>query len=132
MQIAKPFRLSVLAAGEWLLVLPAAVFLFAAALRLLQPRQYEPARASWLIFDWTTAHISQTGAAVLFIGLPLLVLLAGAAVLRRIWREDQIFRQDVTEGASILRRHLATGLLTVATLLAGAIFTLAVVHLIVD
>lgn len=69
MQIAKPFRLAVLAIGEWLLVLPAAVFLASVALHLLlQPRQYQPAHASWIIFEWTTTHISRLGAAMLFNG----------------------------------------------------------------
>ena len=129
MQIAKSFRLSALAAAEWLLVLPAGVFLSAAALRLLQPRQYEPARASWAIFEWTTAHISRLGAGMLFIGLPGLVILAGCPALLRIWREDQTLRHDAMQGVSILRRHLAAGLLLVATLLGAALFLLAVVHL---
>ena len=132
MHIVKPFRLSVLAIGEWLLVLPAAVFLASAALRLLQPRQYQPARASWIIFEWTTTHISRLGAAMLFIGMPGIVALAGAAILLQIWREDQTLRQDAVLGLTIFRRHLAVGLFTAATLLAAAIFTFAVAHLITD
>jgi hypothetical protein len=132
MQIAKPFRLSAFAIGEWLLVLPATVFLAAAALRLLQPRQYEPARTSWIIFEWTTTHISPLGAALLFIGLPGLVVLVGAVTLFRIWRTDQTLCQDAALGLTIFRRHLAIGLFTAATLLAAAIFTFAVAHLITD
>jgi hypothetical protein len=132
MQIANPFRLSVFAIGEWLLVLPASVVLTAAALRLLQPRQYEPAHTSWLIFDWTTTHISRHGAAMLFLGMPGLVVLVGAVTLLRIWRTDQTFRQDTALGLSIFRRHLAVGLFTAATLLAAAIFTFAVARIVVD
>lgn len=132
MQIAKPFRLSIFAIAEWVMVLPAAVFLTAAALRLLQPRQFEPAHASWIIFDWTTTHISRFGATMLFLVMPPLVVLAGCSTLVRSWRESQILRQDAALGLSILRRHLAIGLLTTATLLAAAILLLTVAHIITD
>ncbi len=89
MQLTKPFRLFILAVGEWVMVLPACAFLTAAAFRLLQPRQYEPAHTSWIIFAWATAHISRLGAAMLFVGLPCIVAVAGCAALRRVWREDQ-------------------------------------------
>ncbi len=132
MQIAKPFRFSVFAIAEWVMVLPAAVFLAAAALRLLQPRQFEPAHTSWIIFDWTTTHISHLGAAMLFLVMPGMVILAGCAALVRSWRENQILRQDAALGLSIFRRHLAIGLLTTATLLAAAIFLFGVAHLVTD
>jgi hypothetical protein len=132
MQISKPFRLSVFAIGEWLLVLPAAVFLAAGALRFLQPRQYEPARTSWIIFEWTVAHISRLGAAMLFIGMPSIVVLAGCATLFRTWREDQTLRHDVSLALTIFRRQLTIGLLTTATLLAAAIFTFAVARIVMD
>jgi hypothetical protein len=132
MQLSKPFRLPVVAIGEWLMVLPAAVFLTAAAVRLLQPRQYEPAHTSWLIFDWTTTHISRLGAAMLFICMPGIVVLAGCATLVQTWREDQALRHDATLGLTIFRRHLTIGLLTTATLLAAAILIIAVAHLVTD
>jgi hypothetical protein len=115
-----------------LLVLPATVFLAAAALRLLQPRQYEPARTSWIIFEWTTTHTSPLGAALLFIGLPGLLVLVGAITLLRIWRTDQTLRQDAALGLTFFRRHLAIVLFTAATLLAATIFTFAVAHLVTD
>jgi hypothetical protein len=114
------------------MVLPAAVFLAAAALRLLQPRQFEPAHTSWIIFDWTTTHISRLGAAMLFLVMPGMVVFAGCAALVRSWRENQTLRQDAALGLSIFRRHLAIGLLTTATLLAAAIFLFAVAHLVTD
>jgi hypothetical protein len=132
MQISKPFRLPVIATGQWLMVLPAAVFLTAAALRLLQPRQFEPARTSWIIFQWASAHISRLGAATLFIGMPGLVVIVGCAKLLQRWREDQALRHDAILGLTIVRRHLAIGLLTAATLLATAILTLALAHLVTD
>jgi len=76
-------RLRAIAIREWLMVLPATVLLAAAALRTFQPRQYEPARTSWIIFEWTMTHISRLGAAILFIGMPGVVVAAGCAALLR-------------------------------------------------
>jgi hypothetical protein len=132
MQLSKPTRLPIVAMAEWLMVLPATVFLAATALRLLQPRQYEPARTSWIIFEWTTTHISQLSAALLFIGMPSIVVLAGCITLLQTWREDQALRHDATVAFTIFRRHLTISLLTTATLLAAAIFTFAVAHLVTD
>lgn len=112
--------------------LPATVFLAAASLRLLQPGQYQPARASWLLFEWTTTHVSRLGAAMLFLGMPGLVAAAGCAALLRMWGEDQTLRHDVVLGLTVIRRHVATGFLAVATLLGAAILMLAVAHVIVD
>lgn len=131
MQSLKPSRMSFLALSEWVMVLPAAVFLTAAALRQLQPRQYEPSHTSWLIFEWTITHISQTGAAVLFMGLPAVAIILGCVVLLQNWRENQVLRDDVKLALGILRQHAVIGLLTVATVLAGAILAAAVAHVIV-
>lgn len=132
MQLSKPFRLPILAISEWLMVLPATVFLVVAALRLLQPRQYQPARTSWIIFEWTTTHISRLGAAVLFLGIPSLVAVAGCGALLRMWREDQALRHDVVLGLTVFRRHLAIGFLAVATILGATILALTVAHLTTD
>jgi hypothetical protein len=132
LQLPKPFRLHILAISQWLLVLPATVVLVAASLRLLQPAQYQPARTSWLIFEWTTTHISRLGAAVLFLGMPGLVVVAGCATLLRMWREDQNLRRDVVLGFTVARGHVAISFLAVATLLGAAIFTLVVAHVFLD
>lgn len=131
MQSPKLFRMSFLALSEWVMVLPATVFLTAAALRQLQPRQYEPSHASWLIFEWTITHISQTGAAVLFMGLPAVAIILGCVVLLQNWRENQVLRDDVKLALGIFRRHAVIGSLTVATVFAGAILAAAVAHVIV-
>ena len=132
MRLPTSSRLPILAITEWVLLLPATVFLAAAALRSLQPRQYEPAHTSWIIFEWTATHISTLGAAMLFLGMPGIVAMAGCVTLWRTWREDQALRHDTILALSIFRRHLAVAVLTAAMLLAGAILTLAVVHTITD
>jgi len=126
------FRLALLAIGEWLMVLPATLLLAAAALRSLQPPQHEPARTSWIIFEWTAAHVSRLGAALLFLGMPGIVAIVGCAALLRIWRTDQALRQDAIAALATFRRRLAVIFLTAATLLAGAVLTLVVVHVITD
>lgn len=129
---AARFTLLALAVSEWLLVLPAAVLLLAAALRLLAPRQFEPARTSWAIFDWATAHISHAQAGLLFIGLPGVAVLAGSLALSVAWRRKQALRQDVSAALSSLRRHFAVAILGTGTLLAAAILAAVVAHIIAD
>ncbi len=126
------FRLRAVAIWEWLMVLPATVLLAAAALRMLQPRQYEPARTSWIIFEWTMTHVSRVGAAVLFIGMPGVVFAAGCGVLLQNWRKDQALRHDVTTSFAVLRRHFAFGLLAAAVLVAGTILAVVAIHVVTD
>jgi len=132
MEMSKSRRLPVIAIAEWLMVLPAAVLITAAALRLLQPRQFEPARTSGLILEWAMTHISRLGAATLFLGMTGLVVIVGCAKLLQGWRKDQALRQDAVLGLAIVRRHFAIALLTAATLLATAILTLVVAHIVTD
>ncbi len=129
---ASPSKLFFVAVSEWLLVLPPALLLAAAALRFLQPRQYEPARTSWLIFEWTTARISHAGAALLFIGLPGVAVVAGCVALFLLWRGNETLRQDVTAVVASLRRHLAIAILGTGTMVAAAIFAAVLVHIITD
>jgi hypothetical protein len=129
---ARPFKLFAVALWEWLLVLPATLLLAAAALRQLQPRQFEPARTSWVVFEWAMTHISRSGAALLFIALPAIAVVAGFAVLLMVWRGNETLRQDTTAVMAGLRRHLAIAILGTGILLAGAILAAVLVHIIAD
>jgi hypothetical protein len=124
-----PARL--LAIAEWLMVLPAIVFLAAAVLRGLQPAQYEPAHTSGIIFAWF-AQMPPPVVAGLLIGLPAVVALVGCVTVFRSWQKDSALRQDAAAALAILQRQAAPCLLATATLLAGAILTLVVSHLITD
>jgi hypothetical protein len=128
---SSPARLPVLAIAEWLMVLPAIVFLAAAVLRGLQPAQYEPARTSGIIFAWF-AQMPPPVVAGLLIGLPGVVALVGCVTVFRIWQKESGLRQDAATAFAILQRQAAPCLLVTATLLAGAILTLVVSHLITD
>lgn len=132
MQDSKSLRLPIFAVAEWLLILPSALLLTAAMLRLMQPRQYEPAHTSWIIFDWTTTHISHPGAAVLFLALPGLAALTGCGALARLWRSDQSLRADAALGRGAFRRHWATISLAMATLAGFLILVLVVAHIFTD
>jgi len=124
--------LPIFAACEWLLILPATVFLGAAVIRLLQPRQYEPARTSWTVFEWTMTRVSRSSAAILFVAMPSVVLIAGCAALLRNWRQEPALRHDSAMTLALLRRHLPFGMLAAAVLLAGTILTAVLVHVVTD
>jgi hypothetical protein len=132
MQTSKPSRMPLAAIGEWIMVLPATIFLAAAVLRQLQPRQYELSHICWLIFDWTTQHVSRLGAGILFLGLPALALMVGCGLLAQKWHRDERFREDVIAAFLALRRHVTIAFVAVATALAAAIFLFALVHIFTD
>ena len=128
----RPAKLLALAVSEWLLVMPPAVLLLAAALRLVQPREYEPARSSWVIFEWAVAHISHAGAVLLFIASPGVAAFLGSVALSLAWRRNDLLRQDVGAALGGLRRHFAVLFLGTGTLVAGVILAAVVAHLITD
>jgi len=132
MRGSNPNRMPVLALAEWLITLPAILLLAAAALRLLQPRQYEPARTAWAVFEWSSAHISRLGAGVLFLVLPAFAAILGCVALYRLRQQDQGFRQDILIAWDVLRRRYALVLMSAATLLAGCIVCLTILHMITD
>jgi len=104
----------------------------AAAVRLLQPRQYEPAHTAWIVFEWAGSHISRLGAALLFVALPAIAAIVGCVMLLGAWREDETLRHDVSLAWDAVRRQSAIVVSTTATLLAGAILCFAIVHIITD
>ena len=66
MKESNPNRMPVLAVAEWLITLPATLLLAAAALRLLQPRQYEPARTAWAVLNGLALTSRALGPACFF------------------------------------------------------------------
>ena len=98
-----------------LLVLPALVLLASAAVRLMQPTQYQPAHAADEIFNWfATLH---AGPAVLELG-PILALGLGLLVLWRRLSSDADLRKDMgallaVSGRLLRRPALVAGLFAV-------------------
>ncbi len=91
-----------------------------AALRLLQPRIYEPARTSWLLYEWTM-HLPRLWAGVLLIGLPGFVTIAGSLLLWGLGRHDHELRQEIVAAINFFRRQATVVLLGAATVLSGGI-----------
>jgi hypothetical protein len=131
MSNSKRLPFFIFAIGEWLMVLPATVLLLAGALRLMQPRAFEPARTSWILYEWTQ-HMPHLWAGILFIGIPAFVAFAGLLKLFRTWREDHELRREVIAGIEILRHQAGVLLLGAATLLSGVILMLVLGHILTD
>ncbi|HEX6895341.1 MAG TPA: hypothetical protein VF146_08710 [Bryobacteraceae bacterium] len=117
------------AATELLLVFPAALFMTALFVRNLQPQQYEPAHTAQRIVDWYAAS-PHVGLWVLLIALPLVVLFLGVVTLARNWKADAELRQAAQQVAQNIRGHVATLLVTLATLTAAGILAIVALHLI--
>jgi hypothetical protein len=106
---------TVAALAATLLVLPAVVLLASAAVRLMQPVQYEPAHATDAIFNWFVAI--HAGPAVLGLG-PILALVLGLLVLWRRLSSDADLRKDIStfltvSGRPLRRPALVAGLFAV-------------------
>lgn len=85
-----------------------------------------------MIFDWATTHISQSGAGLLFIGLPLGALVVGCTALLLAWRRNEALRQDTFVVLAGLWRHLSAAILASGALLAGLILAVVLIHIITD
>ena len=120
-----------IAATEILLVFPAALFMTALFVRNLQPQQYEPAHSAQRIVMWYAGRRG-VGLGVLLIALPLAVLAIGCTTLLRNWNEDGELRQAARQALGIVRAHVATLLIALATLTAGGILGIVVVHMLTD
>jgi hypothetical protein len=111
-----------------LLVLPAVVLLASAAVRLMQPVQYQPAHAADVIFNWfATLH---AGPLVLGVG-PIIALALGLLALWRRLADDADLRTDVgtflaVSGKLLRRPALVAG--AFAVLASLAVLTFAVAH----
>src|SRR5487761_2099671 len=109
-----------------LLVLPALVLLASAAVRLMQPVQYQPARAADTIFNWFASI--KAGPVVLVLG-PLLALVLGLVALWRRLADDGELRTDVgtflaVSGRLLRRPALVAGVFAVLGSLAVLTFVL--------
>jgi heme/copper-type cytochrome/quinol oxidase subunit 3 len=120
-----------IAATEFLLVFPGALFMAALIVRSLQPTQYEPAHTAQRLVEWYSARLI-LGLYVFLIALPFAALVIGCATVLRSWRSDAGFRRATLETLAAVRTHLATLLISGATLVAGGILAIVAVHMITD
>ncbi|MBU6400710.1 MAG: hypothetical protein KGS61_10350 [Verrucomicrobia bacterium] len=115
-----------LAAVEWLLVLPAVLFMAALFLREVQPL----AQTGRLV-EWFSHHLV-LGLYVCLIAMPLAALVGGCAIVERTWRADPEFRRAALETFATLRAHAESLLVAGATLVAGGILVIVALHLVTE
>lgn len=120
-----------IAAAEVVLIFPAVLFMTALFVRNLQPQQYQPAHAAQAIVDWFAARM-HLGLWVLLIGLPLAVLVIGAATLRASWRKNAELRQAAHAAFAVVRSQWPALLVAITTLAAAGILGIVALHVLTD
>jgi hypothetical protein len=121
----------ILATAELALISPAVLFFASLVVRSLQPVHYEPARTAQQIVDWYAAR-PLVGLDVLLVALPFFALAAGCVLVARAWKQDAGLRQSAGQVLNAVRTHLAVLLIALATVAAGSILTVVVVHIATD
>ena len=117
------------AAVEVILIFPAALFMTSLFVRNWQPLEYEPARTAARIVDWYAAR-THLGLWVFLLAFPLAVLACGSIVLARSWRTDSQLREASRQALAIVRTHLATLLVAIATVAAAGFLAIVALHVI--
>jgi hypothetical protein len=95
------------------------------------PLQYQPAHTAERIVTWYAVRprISLWG---LLIALPLAVLVTGCGTLLRSWSDEVELRQATRQTLAAISAHLATVLVAGATLTAGGVLAIVVLHILTD
>jgi hypothetical protein len=122
---------NIIATAEVLLISPTVLFLTSLFVRNLQPVQYEPARTAQRIVDWYAAR-PHIGLWEFMIGLPLVVLVTGAATLLRNWTREAELRETARTMLSIVKCNWPTLLIATATVAAGSALGIVALHLLTD
>ena len=123
-------RLRLLATAELLLVSPAVLFMSALIVRVVQPMEYEPAHTAERLVTWYAGRMWTLW--VLLLGLPLVALVSGCATLLYGWNHDLAFSQTVKQSLQMIRSHVAMCLIAAATLGAGGILAIVVLHMLAN
>ncbi len=121
---------SIIAATELVLIFPAALFLTAVVAQDLQPLQYEPAHTAQQIVTWYSVRLWTLW--VLLISLPLAALLTGCVTLLRNSNGGAEERQTGRQPSAAIRTHLPTRIIAGATLAAGLILAVVVLHMLAN
>jgi hypothetical protein len=119
-----------IATTELLLIFPAALFMTAVFMRNLQMLQYEPARTAQRVVMWYAGR--QWTLWVLLIAMPLGVLVTGGATLLRGWRGDVELSPDVRRTLAAYRAQPAALFVAAATLTAGGVLVIVVLHMLAN
>jgi hypothetical protein len=98
--------------------------------RKLQPLQYEPALSAERIVMWYAGR--QWTLWVLLIALPFAVLVTGCATLRRSWNGDVVLPHAARQKLAAIRAHLSTLFVAAATLTAGGVLVIVILHMLAN
>lgn len=123
-------RTRITAAACLVLVLPAALFMTALALRSLQPQQHEPARAAQQLVMWYAARMWTLWA--LLLGLPLIAFVVGCVELLRGWRPGPVLPLASRKPLASIRARLASLFIGATTMLAGVILAIVILHMLAN
>jgi len=115
---------------ELVLIFPAALFMTALALRNVQPLQYEPAHSAQQLVMWYAGRMWTLW--VLLFGLPFTVLVSGCAELLHSRNRGIALALTARQSLAMVRAHLATLFIAAATLLAGVILAIVVLHVLAN
>ena len=116
---------------EFLLILPATLFMLALFLRNVQPAPYQPAQTARHLVDWFAAR-PHVGLQLFLISFPFAALIIGIATTLRTWRRDPQLRQLATTTLATLRAQSSFLLIAASTLLAAAILSIVALHILTD
>jgi hypothetical protein len=116
----------IIAVTELVLIFPSALFMTAVVARHLPPLQSAAQRiVTWYSVRYWTLP-------VLLIGLPFAALLAGCITLLSNRDRGSARLQAAGQSPAEVRTDLATRIVAVATVLAGAVLVVAVVHMLAN
>ncbi len=120
-------RTRIVAALDLALLLPAALFMAALAIRSLGPVKLEPAHSAQALVMWYARRMWTLW--VLLLALPFTALLTGCATLLDRWKRDPEFRASASRVLASVRSDIPSLLIVATTMAAGVILTIVVLHM---
>jgi hypothetical protein len=123
-------RTRIIAALQLVLIFPAVLFMTSLILRQLQPQQYEPAHSAQQVVMWYAAHMWSLW--IFLLALPIAALVTGCAALLRGWKRDTALPSAARQLLAVIRAQFAMLVVAVATLAAGGILAIVVLHMLAD
>lgn len=119
-----------IAALEFVLLSPAALFMGALVLRSLQPLQSASAHSAQQVVGWYAGRLWTLW--VLLLALPFTVLITGSAALLRSWPRGMAVPRTIRQSVALVREHLPTLVVGATTLAAAVIVVIVLLHMAAD
>jgi hypothetical protein len=99
-------------------------------LRELQPQQYDPAHSAQQVVMLYAGKVWTLW--ILLLALPITVLVLGCATLLRRWKSDSALPSAARQLVTVIRAQFAMLVVTAATVTAGGILLIVVLHMLAD